>query len=115
MADPNKPSIEDLMKTAQEMQKSMQKAHEELVRLETIGEAGAGAVKITINGEHDAIKTKIEPEAADDIEVLEDLIVAAINDANRKIKQVSQEKMMALSKDIGLPPGAIPPIGDDNK
>ena len=114
MADPNKPNIEELMKTAQEMQKSMQKAHEELSKLETVGEAGAGAVKITINGEHDAVKTKIEPEAADDVEVLEDLIVAAINDANRKIKKASQEKMMELSKDIGLPPGVIP-TGDDDK
>lgn len=104
MSDTNQPNIDELMKMAQKMQKSMKSAHDELVQLLIRGEAGGGLVRITMNGEHRAIRTRLEKSFTEqDIEVMEDLITAAINDASDKIKRAAQDKMMGLSKELGLP------------
>ena len=96
----------NLMKQAQKMQENLEKAQEQIANLEVTGESGAGLVKITMTGKHDVKKVEIDPSLfSDDREMLEDLIAAAVNDANRKVEQTSQEKMSELASGFGLPPG----------
>lgn len=96
----------NIMKQAQEMQKNMQKAQEELANLEVTGEAGAGMVKVVMTGKHDIKRVEIDDSLMkDDKDMLEDLIAAAVNDANRRVEQTSQEKMSALTGGMDLPPG----------
>ena len=93
----------DLMKQAQEMQGRMQEMQEELVHLEVVGEAGAGLVKVTMNGKHEVRRVDIDRSLiGEDKEVLEDLIAAGINDAVRKATEASQAKM---AEGLGLPAG----------
>lgn len=95
-----------LMKQAQQMQERMQKAQEELANAETTGEAGAGLVKVVMTGRHDVKRVHLDDSLLqEDKEILEDLIAAAINDAVRKIDQVSQEKMSGFTAGMQLPPG----------
>lgn len=91
------------MKKAQEMQAKFEKLQDEVTKLEVIGESGAGMVKITMSGKHDVKKVVIDPSILDDKEMLEDLIAAAVNDANRKVEAVSSDKMGSLT--AGLPGG----------
>ena len=101
-----KSGMGNLMKQAQKMQENLEKAQEQIANLEVTGESGAGLVKITMTGKHDVKKVEIDPSLfGDDREMLEDLIAAAVNDANRKVEQTSQEKMSELASGIGLPPG----------
>jgi DNA-binding YbaB/EbfC family protein len=91
------------MRQAQQMQENMEK---ELVKLEVTGESGAGMVKVVLNGRHEAKKVTIEPKlVAEDLEMLEDLVAAAINDASRKIEERSKEKYAGLMSGMKLPPG----------
>ena len=113
MADSNQPNLDELMKMAQKMQKSMKSAHDELVQTLIRGEAGGGIIRITMNGEHRAIRTRLEKAFTEqDIEVMEDLITAAINDASDKIKRTAQDKMVGLSKELGLPEDFKLPEGE---
>jgi nucleoid-associated protein EbfC len=101
-----KGGIGNLMRQAQQMQENMQKAQAELVNLEVTGESGAGMVKVVLNGRHEAKKVTIEPKlVAEDMEMLEDLVAAAINDAARKIEERSKEKYADLMSGMNLPPG----------
>jgi DNA-binding YbaB/EbfC family protein len=94
------------MRQAQQMQENMQKAQAELVNLEVTGESGAGMVKVVLNGRHEAKKVTIEPKlVSGDLEMLEDLVAAAINDASRKIEERSKEKYADLMSGMNLPPG----------
>jgi hypothetical protein len=94
------------MKQAQEMQANMQKAQDELAKLEIEGEAGGGMVKIRMTCKHEVRRVALEDALLkDDKEMLEDLIAAAINDANRKIEQTVQERMASLTTGLALPPG----------
>ncbi|MEX0584898.1 MAG: YbaB/EbfC family nucleoid-associated protein [Natronospirillum sp.] len=96
----------DLMKQAQEMQEQMQKAQEEVAKLEVTGEAGAGMVSIVMTGRHDVRKVHIdETLLTDDKDMLEDLIAAAVNDAVRKVESQSKDKMSGLTAGMQLPPG----------
>jgi DNA-binding YbaB/EbfC family protein len=96
----------DLMKKAQEMQENMQKAQAEIANTEVVGESGAGLVKITLLGNHNVRKVEIDPELlADDKEMLEDLIAAAMNDAVRRVEEVNKTKMGGLTGGMELPPG----------
>ncbi len=96
----------DLMKKAQEMQANMQKVQAEIANTEVIGESGAGLVKITLLGNHNVRKVEIDPELmADDKEMLEDLIAAAMNDAVRRVEDVNKSKMGGLTGGMELPPG----------
>ena len=95
-----------LMKQAQQMQQKMQQMQEEIQTMEVVGEAGAGMVKVTMTGRHDVKRVAIEPSmGSEDLEMLEDLIAAAVNDAVRKIEVVSQEKMKSMTGGMQLPPG----------
>ena len=95
-----------LMKQAQQMQEKMQKMREEIAQLEVTGEAGAGLVKITINGAHNCRRVEIDPSLMeDDKEMLEDLIAAAYNDAVRRVDDLQKEKMESITAGMPLPPG----------
>ena len=101
-----KGGIGNLMRQAQQMQENMQKAQAELSNLEVTGESGAGMVKVVLNGRHEAKKVTIEPKlVAEDLEMLEDLVAAAINDASRKIEERSKERYADLMSGMNLPPG----------
>jgi nucleoid-associated protein EbfC len=106
-----KGGLGNLMRQAQQMQDSMKKAQAELAALEVTGEAGAGMVKVTLNGHHEAKKITIEPKLlSEDKDMLEDLLVAAVNDAVRKIAARSQEKYSGLMSGLNLPPGVKLPF-----
>lgn len=101
-----KGGLGNLMRQAQQMQENMQKAQAELSNLEVTGESGAGMVKVVLNGRHEAKKVTIEPKlVAEDLEMLEDLVAAAINDASRKIEERSKERYADLMSGMNLPPG----------
>ena len=97
-------NLGNLMKEAQKMQQRMQEAQDQLTQLRVTGEAGGGMVKIEMNGKHDAISTKINPGLMDeDIEMLQDLITAAINHAVQQIEKVSKEKIAKLTAGLNIP------------
>ncbi|ALZ74495.1 MULTISPECIES: YbaB/EbfC family nucleoid-associated protein [Rheinheimera] len=96
----------NIMKQAQAMQEKMQRAQEEIARLEVTGEAGAGMVKVTMAGNHNVRRISIDDSLmADDKEMLEDLIAAAINDAVRRVEETSKERMASVTGGMQLPPG----------
>ena len=106
-----KGGLGNLMRQAQQMQETMQKVQAELAEIEVTGESGAGMVKVTLNGRHEARKIQIEPKLlAEDKEMLEDLLVAAVNDAVRKIAARTQEKYSGLMSGLKLPPGVKLPF-----
>ena len=95
-----------LMKQAQQMQDNMKKAQEQLAAIEVEGQSGAGLVKVLINCRNDVRRVTIDPSLlADDKDMLEDLVAAAVNDALRKAEQTSQEKMASVTAGLPLPPG----------
>lgn len=101
-----KGGLGNLMRQAQQMQETMQKAQAELADLEVTGESGAGMVKIVLNGRHEAKSIHITPKLlTEDKDMLEDLVVAAINDATRKLASRTQEKYAGLMSGLNLPPG----------
>lgn len=96
----------NLMRQAQQMQENMQRVQEEIARMEVTGESGAGMVKVTLTGKHQARKVEISAEALkEDKEFVEDLIAAAINDASQKVDEVSKQKLSAVTAGMQLPPG----------
>ena len=101
----NKGGIANLMKQAQQMQENMQKAQEQLASMEVEGQSGAGAVKVVMTCKHDVKRVTIDASVMDDKEMLEDLIAAAVNDANRRAEQTMQEKMSGFTAGLNLPPG----------
>ena len=101
----NKGGIANLMKQAQQMQDNMMKAQEQLAAVEVEGQSGAGAVKVVMTCKHDVRRVSIDASVMDDKEMLEDLIAAAVNDANRRAEQTTQEKMSGFTSGLTLPPG----------
>lgn len=107
-----KGGIGNLMKQAQQLQESMQRAQAELASLEITGESGGGMVKITVNGKHEAKRVQIDPTLlTDDKDMLEDLVAAAFNDAVQRLERTTQEKMSGLMAGMKLPPGMKLPFG----
>ncbi|MCP2041323.1 DNA-binding YbaB/EbfC family protein [Neisseria sp. HSC-16F19] len=104
-----KAGLGGLMKQAQQMQERMKQAQEELGNIEVNGEAGAGMVKVTMNCHYGVKRISIEDallaDAADDKEMLEDLIAAAVNDAVRKAGETAAAHMGQFTQGMGLPPG----------
>jgi DNA-binding YbaB/EbfC family protein len=101
-----KGGLGNLMRQAQQMQETMQKAQAELADMEVTGEAGAGMVKVVINGRHEAKRVTIEPKLlAEEVGMLEDLVAAAITDAAGKLAARTQEKYAGLMSGLNLPPG----------
>jgi len=100
-----------LMKQAQQMQENMRKLQEQFGSMEVEGQSGGGMVKVTMTCRHDVKRVNIDPSLlADDKEMLEDLVAAAINDAAHKVEATVQEKMAALTGGLGLPPGMTLPF-----
>ncbi|MDD2948110.1 MAG: YbaB/EbfC family nucleoid-associated protein [Rugosibacter sp.] len=100
-----KGGIAGLMKQAQQMQTNMAKAQEALALIDVEGKAGAGAVKVIMSCKHEVKRVMIDASVMDDKEMLEDLIAAAMNDANRQAEATSAEKMNGFTAGMQLPPG----------
>ena len=98
-------NIAQLMQQAQKMQENLQRAQEDLAKLEVTGSAGAGMVSITLTGTKECRKVRIDPSILSDQEMVEDLIAAAFNDASNKIDTESKSKMGAATAGMQLPPG----------
>jgi len=101
-----KGNIGQMMKQAQMMQENMRRMQEQLGSIEVEGQSGAGMVKVQMTCKHEVRRVSIDPSlAGNDREMLEDLLVAAINDAARKVESTVQEKMSSLTAGMGLPAG----------
>ena len=98
-------NIAQLMQQAQKMQENLQRAQEELAKLEVTGNAGGGMVSVTLTGAKECRKVRIDPSVLADPEMAEDLIAAAFNDAVNKINAISQAKMASATAGMALPPG----------
>ncbi len=97
-------NMEKIMKQAQKMQAQMAKIQDELAGESVEGSAGGGMVTVTANGQGDIVSVRIEPEVAgDDVEMLEDLVLAAINDALRKSKELANSRMGQVAGNLGIP------------
>ncbi|MDC0196572.1 YbaB/EbfC family nucleoid-associated protein [Gammaproteobacteria bacterium] len=100
-------NLGQMMKQAQEMQLKMDEMQKKLAEMEVVGGSGAGMVEVILSGKNDVRKIKIDPAVIDpnDPEVLEDLIVAALNDAKSKVEARVGDKMSEMTGGIQLPPG----------
>jgi DNA-binding YbaB/EbfC family protein len=102
----NKGQLAGLMKQAQQMQETMRKMQEQLATIEIEGQSGAGMVKVVMTCRYDVKRVVIDPSLlADDKEMLEDLVAAAVNDAVRRVESTVQEKMAGVTAGLPLPPG----------
>ncbi len=106
-------NLGNMMKAAQKMQTKMAELQEQLADLEITGQSAGGMVTAMVNGKNELRRLKIDPSLIDrdDAEVLEDLIVAAVNDARLKVEQEVQSKTAEVMGDLGLPPGFKMPFG----
>jgi DNA-binding YbaB/EbfC family protein len=91
----------DLVKQAQQMQSKMQNMREELRQREVEGVAGGGLVRVTLNGCSEPVGVKIDPQVAQDLEMLEDLLLAALRDAHQKVQELVQQEMGDLAGPLG--------------
>ena len=99
--------IMGMMKKAQELQEKMGQVHEELQQAEVTGNSGGDLVSVTLNGKGDMRAVKIDPSliADGDVEIIEDLVMAAHTDARSKAEAMSAEKMQEMTAGMPLPPG----------
>lgn len=100
-------NLGNMMKQAQQLQSKMAEMQEQLANTEVTGAAGGGMVEITVNGKSEVRKIKIDPSIVDpnDTEMLEDLIIAAFNDAKVKVEAHVAEQMSQMTGGLKLPPG----------
>ena len=92
-----------MMRQAQQLQNRLAQAQEELAEMTAEGSAGGGVVRVTMNGRQEVSAVVIEPEAVDDIDLLQDLVAAAVNDASTRTQQMAAEKMNALTGGMNIP------------
>jgi nucleoid-associated protein EbfC len=102
MKDPMK-----MLRQVQQMQDRMQKVQKELESETVEATAGGGAVTVVATGAQKLVSVRIDPEAASDPEMLQDLVVAAVNEAMEKSKEMAAAKMQAVTAGMGLPPGLL--------
>lgn len=102
MKDPLK-----MLRQVQQMQGRMSKLQEELEHETVEASAGGGAVTVVATGTQKIVSVRVDPAAAGDVEMLQDLVMAAVNEAMEKSKQMASEKMAALTSGLGLPPGLL--------
>ncbi|MCR5415239.1 MAG: YbaB/EbfC family nucleoid-associated protein [Pseudobutyrivibrio sp.] len=97
-------NMSQLMKQAQRMQRQMEEAQAQLEETEITGTAGGGVVEVTVSGKKEITKIHIDPEAVDpeDVEMLEDLVMAAANEALRKVDEISNASMSKFTGGLGL-------------
>lgn len=100
-------NLGNMMKQAQQMQAKMQEMQAKLGEVEATGQSGAGMVSVVVNGKGELKKVKLDKSIVDpeDVEVLEDLVVAAFNDAKNKVDQMVAGETQKLMGGLGLPPG----------
>jgi DNA-binding YbaB/EbfC family protein len=94
-------------KMIQQLQQKMAKVQEELEVATVQASAGGGAVTAVVSGAQKVVTVTIAPEAADDVEMLQDLVVAAVNEAMESSKKLAAERMQEVTSGLGLPPGLI--------
>jgi nucleoid-associated protein EbfC len=101
--------MNQMLRQAQALQRKLAQAQEEIAEVEVTGSAGGGTVTAVATGTGDLVRIEIAPEAVDpdDVEMLQDLVVAAVNEALRNAREVEQEKLGGLAGGLGLPPGLI--------
>ncbi|GAB1232157.1 YbaB/EbfC family nucleoid-associated protein [Ferrigenium sp. UT4] len=97
-----------LMKQAQQMQANMKKAQDELATIEVEGQSGSGMVKVVMTCAHEVRRVQLDDSVLDDREMLEDLIVAAFSDANKRVAETTKERMRGFT--AHLPPGMSLPF-----
>ncbi len=97
------PNLQQLMKQAQKMQQQLADAQAELAEAEVTGTAGGGLVTVTQRGNGEVVSVKIDPKAVDpdDVETLEDLVLAALHNASEAVKELTEEKMGPLTSGLG--------------
>jgi len=105
-----KGGLGNMMKQFQKMQAKMEEIQAELEQTQVEGTAGGGMVKVVANGKQDILEIKLEPEVVDpdDVEMLQDLIVAAVNQARQKAQELQAEKMSALTGGLNIPGMQLP-------
>lgn len=96
-----------LMKQAQQMQAKMQQMQADLAAMDVVGQSGGGMVTVTLSGTGEMRRVKIDPSLMkpDDVEIVEDLILAATQDAKSKVDEMAQEKMKDMAGGLPIPPG----------
>jgi DNA-binding YbaB/EbfC family protein len=97
-------NMQAMMKQAQQMQEKLQ---EQIAAIRVEGSAGGGMVNIKMDGQKNALSVKIDPEVAGDVEMLQDMVLAAFNDACKKVDGETQSKMGGMLGGLGLPPGLL--------
>jgi len=101
-----KGQLAGLMKQAQQMQENLKRVQDQLAQVEVEGQSGAGLVKVIVTCRNELKRVSIDPSlVADDRDMLEDLIVAAVNDGLRRAEQTAQERMGSVTAGLPLPPG----------
>ena len=106
-----KGALGNLMKQAQKMQEEVQRVQEEIANSEVVGESGGGLVRVIMNGRHDVKSVTIDPDLINDEKtMIEDLMAAAVNDANRRVEVLSKEKLAGVTAGIDLPAGVKLPF-----
>jgi DNA-binding YbaB/EbfC family protein len=100
-----KGNIAQAMQMAQRMQDNMKKAQDELATLEVTGQSGGGLVRVTLSGKFDARRVQVDPQALGDAEMLEDLLLVALNDAVAKVNDETARRMSAATAGMPIPPG----------
>ena len=97
-------NMNNLMKQAQKMQRQMEESQKALEEKDFVATAGGGAVEVTVSGKKEVTKVKLDKEAVDpdDVEMLEDLIMAAVNEALRKVEEETQNSMSKLTGGLGM-------------
>ncbi len=103
-------NLGNILKQAQQMQGQMAKMQEQMATMEITGAAGGGMVEITMNGKNEVRKVRIDPAAVDtsDMEMLEDLIAAAFNDARAKVQAMTEKEMAGLAGGLNIPGLKLP-------
>jgi DNA-binding YbaB/EbfC family protein len=100
----NMGNMQGMMKQAQEMQKRM---GEEIAQIRVEASSGGGMVTVRMDGNKFVLGVKIDPEAASDVDMLQDMVMAACNEAVKKVEDESKKKMSSLMGGLGLPPGLL--------
>ena len=95
-------NMQSMMKQAQQMQQRLQ---EEIAQIRVEATAGGGMVTVRMDGQKNVLSVKIDPEVAGDVEMLQDAVMAAFNEAHKKVEEETQQKVGSMMGGMGLPPG----------
>ncbi len=95
-------NMQSMMKQAQQMQQRLQ---EEIAQIRVEATAGGGMVTVRMDGQKNVLSVKIDPEVAGDVEMLQDMVMAAFNEAHKKVEEETQQKVGSMMGGMGLPPG----------